>query len=193
MNLKNLYWSWNNAVGDKFCNDVIKFASTLKKRQAFTIDPKLGPVARDEWRKSKIIWLNENWIYKELLKYISLANKNAGYNFVLKEAEPIQYTRYDSDNYYHWHIDQTLESDKPDSRKMSICINLTDPNEFEGGDFWVSKPHVVADKTEKIRLDFMRKRGSAVVFPSFVFHRVAPVTKGTRHSLVCWVRGPLWT
>ena len=166
---------------------------TLKKRQAFTIDPKLGPVARDEWRKSKIIWLNENWIYKELLKYISLANKNAGYNFVLKEAEPIQYTRYDSDNYYHWHIDQTLESDKPDSRKMSICINLTDPDEFEGGDFWVSKPHVVADKTEKIRLDFMRKRGSAVVFPSFVFHRVAPVTKGTRHSLVCWVRGPLWT
>tara|TARA_R100001509_G_C4798397_1_gene192207 strand:+ start:197 stop:778 length:582 start_codon:yes stop_codon:yes gene_type:complete len=193
MNLKNLYWSWNNAVGNKFCNDVIKFASTLKKRQAFTIDPKLGPVARDEWRKSKIIWLNENWIYKELLKYISLANKNAGYNFVLKEAEPIQYTRYDSDNYYHWHIDQTLESNKPDSRKMSICINLTDPDEFEGGDFWVSKPHVVADKTEKIRLDFMRKRGSAVVFPSFVFHRVAPVTKGTRHSLVCWVRGPLWT
>ena len=193
MNLKNLYWSWNNAVGNKFCNDVIKFASTLKKRQAFTIDPKLGPVARDEWRKSKIIWLNENWIYKELLKYISLANKNAGYNFVLKEAEPIQYTRYDSDNYYHWHIDQTLESNKPDSRKMSICINLTDPDEFEGGDFWVSKPHVVADKTEKIRLDFMRKRGSAVVFPSFVFPRVAPVTKGTRHSLVCWVRGPLWT
>jgi|TARA_R100000482_G_scaffold119258_1_gene63784 PKHD-type hydroxylase len=193
MNLKNLYWSWNNAVGNKFCNDVIKFASTLKKRQAFTIDPKLGPVARDEWRKSKIIWLNENWIYKELLKYISLANKNAGYNFVLKEAEPIQYTRYDSDNYYHWHIDQTLESNKSDSRKMSICINLTDPDEFEGGDFWVSKPHVVADKTEKIRLDFMRKRGSAVVFPSFVFHRVAPVTKGTRHSLVCWVRGPLWT
>ena len=72
MNLKNLYWSWNNAVGNKFCNDVIKFASTLKKRQAFTIDPKLGPVARDEWRKSKIIWLNENWIYKENKYYVKV-------------------------------------------------------------------------------------------------------------------------
>lgn len=193
MDLKNLYWYWNNAVGNKFCDDVIKFASTLRKREAFTVDPKLGPIYKSEWRKSKVIWLNEKWIYKELLKFLDLANTNAGYNYILKEAEAIQYTRYDSDNYYHWHMDQTLEMDRPDSRKLSICINLTDPSEFEGGEFWISKPHVVPEKIKPMKLDFMRKRGSAIVFPSFVFHKVAPVTKGTRHSLVCWMRGPLWT
>ena len=124
---------------------------------------------------------------------MDLANTNAGYNYILKEAEAIQYTRYDSDNYYHWHMDQTLEMDRPDSRKLSICINLTDPSEFEGGEFWISKSHVVPEKIKPMRLDFMRKRGSAIVFPSFVFHKVAPVTKGTRHSLVCWMRGPAWT
>ncbi len=193
MDLKNLYWRWNNAVGNKFCDDVIKFASTLRKREAFTVDPKLGPIYKSEWRKSKVIWLNEKWIYKELLKFMDLANTNAGYNYILKEAEAIQYTRYDSDNYYHWHMDQTLEMDRPDSRKLSICINLTDPSEFEGGEFWISKSHVVPEKIKPMRLDFMRKRGSAIVFPSFVFHKVAPVTKGTRHSLVCWMRGPAWT
>ena len=160
MDLKNLYWYWNNAVGNKFCDDVIRFASTLRKREAFTVDPKHGPIYKSEWRKSKVIWLNEKWIYKELLKFMDLANTNAGYNYILKEAEAIQYTRYDSDNYYHWHMDQTLEIDRPDSRKLSICINLTDPSEFEGGEFWISKPHVVPEKIKPMRLDFMRRLGS---------------------------------
>ena len=123
-----------------------------------------------------------------------MGNK-AGYNFDLNRAEAIQYTRYDSNGHYEWHVDQLngpIEDSKPDTRKLSLCLNLTDPSEYEGGDFWVCKPHPLPKNAETIKLDFMRTRGAAVVFPSYVFHKVAPVTKGTRHSLVCWMRGSRW-
>lgn len=189
----NLFWFWKNAVGNKFCNDVIKFASTLEKKEASTTGPKHKQVFSD-YRKSKIVWLNEKWIYKELLKFIDMGNK-AGYNFDLNRAEAIQYTRYDSNGHYEWHVDQLngpIEDSKPDTRKLSLCLNLTDPSEYEGGDFWVCKPHPLPENAETIKLDFMQTRGAAVVFPSYVFHKVAPVTKGTRHSLVCWMRGSRW-
>jgi len=189
MHLDNLFWFWNNAVGNKFCDDVIRFSNTLRKQKGVTLNPDGTPCINNEIRKSEIIWMTEKWIYKELLTYISDGNRLAGYNFNLKEAEPIQYTRYSNNNYYHWHFDEIKNNQNKLIRKLSIIINLTDPEDFEGGDVWISKPHPEADKTQKIKLDFMRKRGSCVVFPSFLYHRVAPVTKGTRHSLVCWMRG----
>tara|TARA_R100001163_G_scaffold65229_2_gene61689 strand:- start:384 stop:965 length:582 start_codon:yes stop_codon:yes gene_type:complete len=189
----NLFLFWKNAVGNKFCNDVIKFASTLEKQEASTTGPKHKQVFSD-YRKSKIVWLSDKWIYKELLKFVDMANKST-YNFDLTRAEAIQYTRYDSNGHYEWHVDQLdgpVEDAKPDTRKLSLCLNLTDPDEYEGGDFWICKPHPLPENAKKIKLDFMQTRGAAVVFPSYVFHKVAPVTKGTRHSLVCWMRGKRW-
>ena len=189
MQLENTFWFWNNAVGNKFCEDVIRFSKTLQKQKGVVIDSDGSGLLNTKTRKSEIIWMNEKWIYKELLTYITEANKLANYNFNLKEAEAIQYTRYSNNNYYDWHIDQIKNNNSKLERKLSIIINLTDPNDFEGGDVWVSNPHPESDKTQKIKLDFMRRRGSCVVFPSFVYHRVAPITKGTRHSLVCWMKG----
>ena len=188
----NLFWFWKDAVGTKFCDDVIKFASTLKKRNASTTGPESKEVFSD-FRKSKVVWLSEKWIYKELLKFIEMGNEN--YNFELTTAEPIQYTRYDPSDHYDWHVDQLdgpREDARPDTRKLSLCLNLTDPNEYEGGDFWMGRPNPNPENSKTYKLDFMQTRGAVVVFPSYAFHKVAPVTKGVRHSLVCWMRGRKW-
>ena len=189
----NLFWFCKNAVGNKFCDDVIKFASTLQKKEAFTTGPKHKEVFSD-FRKSKIVWLSQKWIYKELLKFIDMGN-GSDYNFDLNLAEAVQYTRYDPSGHYDWHVDQLdgpREDARPDTRKLSLCVNLTDPDEYEGGDFWMCRPHPIPENSKMYKLDFMKARGAAVVFPSYVYHKVAPVTKGTRHSLVCWMRGKKW-
>ena len=80
----NLFWFWKDAVGTKFCDDVIKFANTLKKRNASTTGPQSKEVYSD-FRKSKVVWLSEKWIYKELLKFIEMGNEN--YNFEITTAD----------------------------------------------------------------------------------------------------------
>ena len=68
-------------------------------------------------------------------------------------------------------------------RKLSVVVQLTDPDEYEGGEFkfkYVEQP------------EGFNNRGSVLVFPSYLEHCVTPVTKGTRHSLVTWIEGPRW-
>jgi PKHD-type hydroxylase len=67
---------------------------------------------------------------------------------------------------------------------MSIVIQLTDPSEYEGGDFEIDSQYPQLPKEE------IREKGSVLVFPSFIPHRVTPVTKGVRRSLVSWIEGP---
>jgi len=100
----------------------------------------------------------------------------------VKITEQAQYTEYQVNSHYDWHTDSDLFMTKqPPVRKISMSCLLSKEDEFEGGDFQVQ------DHTNKpIHL----KQGHAVFFASFVRHRVTPVTKGNRKSLVMWFGGP---
>lgn len=147
-----------------------------------------------ETRNSHIAWLDEPWIYNRLKKYILAANKNAGWNFNVDHTETLQFTKYDVGQFYDWHPDQhhylypdddTNENMRGKYRKLSTTLLLNDPSEFEGGDL---EFHFNMKETEKATK--LNSKGSLIVFPSFVYHRVTPVTKGTRYSLVSWTLGP---
>ena len=137
-----------------------------------------------EYRKSRIRWIEcqyENeWLWNKLSNLALMANTEY-YDFnLLGFKECIQYTEYEAPGeHYTWHMDYGVGH--MSQRKLSICVQLSDPEEYEGGElelFYQADP-VVAQKT----------RGTAVVFPSYTMHRVTPVTKGTRSSLVVWVSG----
>lgn len=84
--------------------------------------------------------------------------------------------------HYSWHTDETIKiSHTP--RKLSMSILLSSPDEFEGGELQIK-----AQTDEPVTLE--AKRGRAWFFPSYTLHRVTPVTKGVRRSLVTWVGGP---
>jgi len=154
-------------------------------------------------RKSDIVWMDDTWIYKEIHPYIHQANREAGWNFQWDWSENCQFTKYGVGQYYGWHCDSwekpydrpqnadgTYPPDHGKIRKLSVTISLNDPSEYEGGnlefdfrndfDWERNKKKAIKACTE------IRPRGSIIVFPSFVWHRVAPVTKGTRYSLVIW-------
>jgi PKHD-type hydroxylase len=98
--------------------------------------------------------------------------------------EPMQLGVYtgDTGGHYGWHTDSSSQ-DSGVPRKLSMVLLLSEPSEFEGGEFQVK---TTSDEAQTLEL----KRGRAWFFPSYTLHRVTPVTKGVRRSLVLWVGGP---
>ena len=207
MNISNYYWHFPAALTPKFCDDVIAYANSQEEVMARTGgygDKKLN---KDEVknmqrkRNSDLVWLDDTWIYKELHPYVHQANRNAGWNFEWDFSESCQFTKYKLNQYYDWHCDSWEKPyHKPNNfnqnnkiRKLSMTCQLTDGSEYEGGelefDFRNYDPHT-RDKILHVRkAKEILPKGSIIVFPSFVWHRVKPVTAGTRYSLVVWHLG----
>jgi hypothetical protein len=101
-----------------------------------------------------------------------------------KLTEPAQFTVYPKKGFYDWHMDLNAfggEGGNP-IRKISMTCLLSDPSEFTGGDLLFAD----AGQTKPLEL----KQGQAIFFASFLRHKVAPVKKGIRKSLVMWFGGP---
>lgn len=138
-------------------------------------------------RKSKVKWLNYNqypqfdWIYNRLQLAIERAN-NQFWDFSLYSMpDPIQYTEYyPSGGHYDWHMDIGPGSSMA-NRKISITVQLSHPDEYEGGNLQILRSPTPEDAP--------RGLGTVVIFPSYMMHRVTQVTSGVRKSLVLWVGG----
>tara|TARA_B100000900_G_scaffold332527_1_gene293415 strand:+ start:2116 stop:2790 length:675 start_codon:yes stop_codon:yes gene_type:complete len=153
-------------------------------------------------RKSNIAWLDDVWIYKEIRPFIEEANHKANWNFDWDWTEPAQFTKYDVGQHYGWHADGHHKPYEGKSRgvnelgkirKLSVTVSLTDPSEYDGGNlefsFRNNKDYDTNPGSAIHSCLEIRPKGSIVVFPSFVWHRVTPVTRGTRYSLVLWNLG----
>ena len=214
MNLASYYYYFKSALTPRMCDDIIRYGKEHDTQMAITggSDDEANKKADgtlkksvikniQKKRKSDIVWMNDRWIYKEIHPFIHEANEKAGWNFEWDWSESCQFTKYGVGQYYGWHTDSwTKAYDKKDDpnthgkiRKLSVTISLNDPDEYDGGnlefdfrndiDFDRNRKHKAKACTE------IRPRGSIIVFPSFVWHRVAPVTRGTRYSLVIWNLG----
>jgi PKHD-type hydroxylase len=205
MNISNHYWAFKSALTPKFCDEVIKYALSKEETMARTGgfgDKELTQeqvLNMQRKRKSDLVWLNDTWIYKEIHPYVHRANKNAGWNFDWLRSESCQFTKYKHNQYYDWHCDswdKPYEKEGPEKgmiRKLSVTCQLTDSSEYSGGELQFDTrsydPHMRDEYKHVITSKEILPKGSIVVFPSFVWHRVQPVTKGTRYSLVIWNLG----
>tara|TARA_R110002020_G_scaffold73692_1_gene189025 strand:- start:178 stop:810 length:633 start_codon:yes stop_codon:yes gene_type:complete len=206
MNIFNYYWYFTSAIPPKLCDDIIKYGLSQSEIMARTGGYGDRELSKQEIkdmkrkRNSDLVWLNETWIYKELHPYIHKANRNAGWNFDFDRSEDCQFTKYKLNQYYDWHCDSWDKPyDKPNTsdhgkiRKLSMTCQLTDGSEYQGGelefDFRNYDPHLRDESKHLRQAKEILPKGSIIVFPSFVWHRVKPVTKGTRYSLVMWNLG----
>jgi len=145
-----------------------------------------------QYRKSEIRWLpieiqQHFTIVDSLWYYARQANRNL-FGFDVDYIQDIQHTTYKADvngnGKYDWHHDTFWAGPNAYDRKISITIQLSDPSEYEGGHFEIDPQYQQPDP------ELLRQKGTVLVFPSFLRHRVTPVTKGVRKSLVSWVEGP---
>lgn len=146
-----------------------------------TIGPKqLG----NDHRDSHIDWLAMNdenrWLYDRLRPVLKEANRRFFKMKLSGFTEALQLTEYAEGQYYDWHID--FGPGPSSIRKLSFVVQLSDPESYEGGDLQIMN--------SRDPQPMPRDRGVIVMFPSFVLHRVAAVTRGVRRSLVGWIGGP---
>jgi PKHD-type hydroxylase len=136
-----------------------------------------------EIRNSKTAWWYEqHWVTSIFSHYFNKANRDL-WEYDLTYLKGIQVTKYDEGDKYDWHCDYGAEYAANHTRKLSATLLITDPTEFEGGDLEFIDYHgnnVTAERT----------KGTMIIFDSRTPHRVTPVTKGTRISLVAWMLGP---
>lgn len=176
-------WNWEGVLSKEFCNSVLAEVDWSTSGTGTILEPS-GEVRTDtEQRRTDIVWQNPMQPLGCIARtYIDTANHSAGWGYILSNQEPTQIGRYKSEDkgHYDWHMDLQLPKDGV-QRKLSISILLSDPSEFEGGElqFKGMEDHKI-----------LTKQGSIVVFPSFIEHRVTPVTKGVRYSAVTWASGP---
>lgn len=116
-----------------------------------------------------------------LQTYLRDANMRAEWHFELSFSEDIQVGRYVDGGHYDWHIDAFPPDQYGLQRKLSAIMFMSDPEDYEGGEFEIRKMDTLPKKPLK---------GSILVFPSVLEHRVTPVTGGERITSVCWMLGP---
>lgn len=178
---------WENFLSDaqlSYLNQLADQAKDYGDIGVANLDAKLDK----NTRSSFISWMHpapENQsIWQSVTQVIGTVNASFfGYDLT-GFYEPAQLTRYTAEiqGHYTWHMDCNPKIQFP-PRKLSAAILLNDPSEFEGGDFYVRLDNNDPDPVEQ-------KKGRMWVFPSWAFHRVAPVTAGVRKTLVLWAGGP---
>lgn len=197
MELKYCYWYFKKALSDKICDEILAYGKSKTEQKAVIgrdDKPKVSQKDLSKIRKSNIVWLNDDWIYNEIHPFVRTANQNAGWNFQWDWSESCQFTKYGKGQFYDWHRDSWEEPyNRPGTafhgkiRKLSMTILLNDPKEYTGGQLEFAQG--VGGKPVKdtiIKCKEANSKGSIIVFPSFIRHRVMPVTKGVRYSLVVW-------
>lgn len=150
-----------------------------------------GGYINTKQRDAKTAWITDtHWMSGVILNALNIINQE-NFQFDLFHGfsgHSTQYTVYGKDNFFKWHCDDDIYVPKPNPsiiRKLSVSLQLSEPDEYEGGELQLQ------DTTGRV-YTAPKERGLIIVFDSRARHRVRPIKRGVRKSLVGWVNGPRW-
>jgi PKHD-type hydroxylase len=165
-------------------HEIDRILSLWKQEETVQAEVSGASKYKEELRKSSVMHLDykkdHEWLFERLATAAQKTNAER-YGFDLSGFQQgMQLTRYGKGDFFDWHLD--FGAGEISDRKLSLTVQLSDPDEYEGGDleFMINQNVVKAP----------REKGTVIVFPSFIMHRVTPITKGVRQSIVAWASGP---
>jgi PKHD-type hydroxylase len=176
------YYYFTEAFTPEEIVKIIEIGDKLPNKKATTVGSEQEDVV-SEYRLSEISWILDNpkteWIYRKISDYAKIANDTM-WNFdIWGYHDSLQYTKYyGNGGHYDWHADL---GPGISNRKLSCVLQLSTPEEYEGGDLQMNPGGSI--------LSVPKGLGTICFFPSFLLHRVTPLTSGTRKSLVTWLCG----
>lgn len=193
MHMKGEWCYFNKYFNKDFCNEIIENALTIESQDGIINYSDGGPERADRSaRRSIVRFISANdWrfskLFDELWKTQLVANREF-FNIHVSKLDFVQFTEYDESylGEYKQHQDVMWLTESQYHRKISCTINLSDPESYDGGDF------ELVDVVNLPNYSDVRAQGTVFYFPSFVSHRVNPVIRGKRYSLVAWFEGPKW-
>ena len=180
------YYSWESIITGDECDAVITEFDACNYEEAFVgkEDYKtLGKV-----RSTAVHWVKPTKMINRMVYGFILDANNRYFKYNISEYETLQFGKYKVGDFYEWHQDDQIVVDPliaQVSRKLSATVLLSDPDSYEGGEleFYCGTQNPVRPEKSK---------GTVIVFDSSDWHRVTPVTKGVRYSLVMWANGPMF-
>ena len=137
-------------------------------------------------RDSRVGWIRDDDDLNLFFDMAEEANKVCGWNLGIDYLEPMQYTIYNEDGHYDWHVDQ-FEQPNAENQVRKISCTCWVNDEYKGGEFDLE---IYNPNTNPRYKSFVAKPGKVIFFLSDQFHRVRPITSGVRKSLVGWFSGP---
>ena len=182
MDLTNEWYIYDDAIDSATCTKIIELADN-----DFEQGKMYGTASSKNERASDVFWTKEQWLIDLIWSYMQDANEQAGWQYKIVGIEPMQITRYKTDDFINFHTDGGSDNFTPDNRirKLSMTVILNDA--YEGGQFQFAS--LTREPRAEINTTKYNGTGTVIVFPSFMMHRVKPVTKGVRYSLVAWFIG----
>ena len=172
------YIAFPNYLSKKECQEILDFAEG-KWETAETV-AKTKEMS-NQIRQSDVVWCTKLKYFEMVQGLIAQANSVAEWSFAIDAIESLQITRYKKGGYFDYHADTngfTRMGSSNKVRKLSMTIILND--EFEGGEFELLGHQKPVEENGM---------GTVIIFPSYMVHRVRPITSGTRYSLVAWICG----
>ena len=183
--MRNWWELWPEGLPSDYCDALVERARQLPAAEA-TVDHETDARDTPDLRRSTVRWLDDDPVLTaDIMLFARKANRNS-FGFDIDEPVGIQFAEYHHTNAgtFGWHQDVNWVDPAPSRRKLSFIAQLSDPSSYEGGDFEFQGPINPGPE--------LRNKGAVLIFPSFLYHRVTPVTSGIRYSLVSWVVGPNW-
>jgi len=179
--MRSLWQLWPAALTSEQVNAIIAAGEAQPPVDATVFT---GSKENREVRSSTVRWLYDHSVRDLLWGYVKQANI-AAFGVLVDNYAEMQFTEYHAveNGHYDWHHDINWNADVNSDRKLSITVQLSDPEDYEGGTFEFDECQTPAAAKAK---------GTILVFPSYLRHRVSPLTSGTRKSLVAWFHGPRW-
>ena len=167
-------YSSHKILPDDLCDVTLEALDIVIPMEAY-----IGNALSDRaFRKSKVRWLRDNEYWHDLTMFIQIAGSTIGlqyWNYEDLVLEPLQLATYEEGDFYDWHLDSPPEG----PRILSLTLQLSHKSEYEGGDLEFKEYTLNAEAYEK---------GSITMFDSSHKHRISPIVRGVRHSLVGWFR-----
>lgn len=179
--MRQCWQLWEGALPKEKCEELIAICKSRELVDATIFAGKDYETVRDV-RETQVAFINDQQIKGIMMHYFNEANRNA-FGIDIDYLPDSQYGEYSEGSFYNWHHDINWQADTPYDRKLSIVIQLSDPDDYDGGEF---------EFKNIVKPENFYKQGSVLVFPSYLVHRVTEITRGQRKSLVNWIEGPRW-
>ena len=172
-----------NVLSAAECSGLVALCAAAPLKDAGLV----GATTAHTIRRAELSWLDDlpqaSWVIDRMIRVVADANRDA-FHFELTDfAESPQVARYaaEREGHFDWHSDIGAGA-LAARRKLTIVVQLSDPADYRGGGLELRPDSTIRHAPTA--------RGTAILFPSFILHRVTPVTQGTRWSLTLWSHGP---
>ena len=192
-----MFYVFPRVVKPDVCEQIVKDCKENILEKATVLNPDKSSRDDPEVRKTSVHFIKDKYNrVNELAWYFLREANKIQFNYDLEYFQSVQFAEYKDGGFYGWHQDDVNAGTNKSNeiRKLSLTLVVSNPDTFEGGELQFYNGDRPVEEMGKITAEQVtndiKAQGTVIVFDSRDWHRVTPVTKGIRHSIVCWTIGP---